>query len=60
MEHSLFIDPYILLHLVCIIFITLCYVLQEQRPDFIDWLIIIFLAPVIVLFFILLLIFKKD
>lgn len=48
MEYIMFFaHTYILVHIFCVICIILAYIVLRAVPDFLDWLIILSMAPIL-------------
>ena len=57
---SVAIHSYLYIHLFCMILVLLSFILQKEQPDFIDWMLIIFIAPGIIISLIVAIILKEK
>lgn len=57
---SMAIHSYLSIHLFCMILVLLSFIVQKEQPDFIDWMLIIFMSPGIIISLIVAIILKEK
>lgn len=57
---SVCIHSYLSIHFFCMILVLLSFIVQKEQPDFIDWMLIIFMAPGIIISLIVAIILKEK
>lgn len=57
---SMVIHSYLSIHLFCMILVLLSFMVQKEQLDFIDWMLIIFMSPGIIICLIVAIILKEK